>query len=59
MKGPHSERNKQSRAEQPTQIYMEFSALERQRHPNEKLTSNVCECDVESNYPVMEAGVVC
>lgn len=24
-----------------------------------KLTSNVCECDVEANCPVMEAGVVC
>ncbi len=63
VKRPDSERNKQSHtginAEQPTQSYMEYSALKRQRHPSEKLTSNVCGCDVESNCPVMEAGVVC
>lgn len=57
-----SQKNKQSHAginaEQPTQSYMEYTALKRQRHPSEKLTSDVCGCDVESNCPVMEAGVV-
>lgn len=63
MKRPDSNRNKQSRpginAEQPTHSCMEYSALTRQSHSSEKLTTNVCECDVEANCLVMEAGVVC
>ncbi len=63
VKRPDSARNKQNHtsinAEQPTQSDMEQRALKRQRHPSGKRTSNVCGCDVESNCPVMEAGVVC
>lgn len=63
VKRPDLERNKQNctgmNAEQPRQSYMEYREGNKETQTSEELTINVCGCDVECNWPLMEASVVC